>query len=219
MTTTDCTTCADAACVMRGKLDAEALCPSKPTPPAPTADEVREARKYLTDFRHSLLTTVGPEFTARIDILLAALDQAQGRVQELLEALLEIALTADPAMYDEGSHEIPLGDCQKVAQAALAEQPRVAQIPKWRRDRRVRELLEMPLVGEEAGGYAGTTANCIITDELEEAVESLQRMIDMDTFIEDTAIKMRTLLRHARAPRLTGEQRDYLRCQLTEVAK
>ena len=46
--------------------------------PAPTGDEVREALEYLTDFRHSLLTTVGPEFTARIDILLAALDWAEG---------------------------------------------------------------------------------------------------------------------------------------------
>lgn len=52
----------------------------KPTPPASTDAEVREAREYLTDFRHSLLTTVGPEFTARIDIIFAALDKAQGEV-------------------------------------------------------------------------------------------------------------------------------------------
>ena len=51
----------------------------------------------------------------------------------------------------------------------LAAQSRVVQIPKWRRDWRVRELLEMPLIGEEVVRYAGTTVNCIITDEVEEA--------------------------------------------------
>jgi hypothetical protein len=49
----------------------------------------------------------------------------------------------------------------------LAAQPRIVQIPKWRRDWRVRELLEMPLVGEEKGRYAGTTVTTIIMDELE----------------------------------------------------
>jgi hypothetical protein len=50
----------------------------------------------------------------------------------------------------------------------LAAQPRIVQIPKWRRDWRVRELLEMPLVGEETSRYAGTTGTTIITDEIDE---------------------------------------------------
>lgn len=45
--------------------------------------------------------------------------------------------------------------------------------------------------------------------EVREAVESLQRMVDMDTFMDATVIKMRTLLSYVRAvhaPRLTPEQ-------------
>ena len=49
---------------------------------------------------------------------------------------------------------------------------------------------------------------------VKEAVESLQRMVDMDTFVEATAVKMQALLSYVRAvqaPRLTTEQVDYLR--------
>ena len=45
-----------------------------------------------------------------------------------------------------------------------------------------------------------------------EAVESLQRMVDMDTFVDATAVKMQALVSYVRAvqaPRLTGEQVEF----------
>lgn len=45
---------------------------------------------------------------------------------------------------------------------------------------------------------------------LREAVESLQRMIDMDTFVVGTGEKMRTILRAVQAPRLTHYQKTLI---------
>jgi hypothetical protein len=48
--------------------------------------------------------------------------QAQSeQIKRLREALDDIVCIADPEMYDEGSHSIPLEDCQKLAQEALKE--------------------------------------------------------------------------------------------------
>ncbi len=43
------------------------------------------------------------------------------QIKRLREALDDIVCIADPEMYDEGSHSIPLEDCQKLAQEALKE--------------------------------------------------------------------------------------------------
>jgi hypothetical protein len=51
-----------------------------------------------------------------------------------------------------------------------------------------------------------TTNTTPTPQELAEAIESLQRMVDAGVFVDATTDKMRTLLAYARAPRLTEEQ-------------
>jgi hypothetical protein len=48
----------------------------------------------------------------------------------------------------------------------LAAQPRVVQIPKWRRNWQVQGLLEMPLVGEETDEYTRMADATVITDRV-----------------------------------------------------